>query len=38
MLFIHESHFMKNFGLEECSAPLGLDTWQSENQSVYYRQ
>ena len=23
---------------EVCSALLGLDTWQSENQSVYYRQ
>jgi len=22
----------------ECSAPLGLDSWQSENQRVYYRQ
>jgi hypothetical protein len=23
---------------EVCSAPLGLDSWQSENQRVYYRQ
>jgi hypothetical protein len=25
---------LKRYEIEDCSAPLGLDTWQSENQEV----